>query len=326
MAQTQYNRNIRKLVVGFGNLFNDITLVRYNKDQTEAERMIVPIVYANKELYVRRLEEDYNADKKVQVTLPRMSFEMTGLTYDSSRKQNTNLKNFATKNGAVLSQYTPVPYNFDFSLYVYVRNIEDGTQIIEHILPYFTPDYTIKLNMIPEMGITKDIPIILNSASSDIAYEGDRGSDTRMIVWTLTFTVKGYVYGKSTETGLIEHAITSIYQKIKPDDVVEFNIGAGGLGDYQIGETVYQGYSRETSTATAKVVSWDRSKLKLQSINGNFVSTQPIYGANANHKYTTHNLVDSKVVEINVQVSSNTMNSTLYTANTTVTESPPNTF
>jgi hypothetical protein len=301
MAQTQYNRNIRKLVVGFGNLFNDITLVRYNKDQTEAERMIVPIVYANKELYVRRLEEDYNADKKVQVTLPRMSFEMTGLTYDSSRKQNTNLKNFATKNGAVLSQYTPVPYNFDFSLYVYVRNIEDGTQIIEHILPYFTPDYTIKLNMVPEMGITKDIAIILNSATSDIAYEGDRGSDTRMIVWTLTFTVKGYVYGKSTETGLIEHAITSIYEQIKPTDVFKFDIDAStGVGDYQIGEVVYQGYSRATSTATAKVVSWDRNKLELQSINGNFVSTQPIYGlnTNANYKYTSHNLVAHKVAQI----------------------------
>jgi len=159
-----YNRVIRKLVVGFGNLFDNITLYRFKPDLTESERFIVPIAYASKERYVMRLEEDLNLDKKVQMTLPRMSFEMAGLSYDSSRKQNTNIKNFSgTAPSGILSQYNPVPYNFDFNLYIYVRNIEDGTQIIEHILPFFTPDYTIKLNLIPEMGIIKEIPVILNS-------------------------------------------------------------------------------------------------------------------------------------------------------------------
>jgi hypothetical protein len=168
-----YNRVIRKLVVGFGNLFDSITLYRFKPDLTESERFIVPIAYASKERYVMRLEEDLNLDKKVQLTLPRMSFEMAGLSYDSSRKQNTNIKNFAgTPPSGVLSQYNPVPYNFDFNLYIYVRNIEDGTQIIEHILPFFTPDYTIKLNLIPEMGIVKEVPIILNSTSHEILYEG----------------------------------------------------------------------------------------------------------------------------------------------------------
>ena len=165
-----YNRVIRKLVVGFGNLFDNITLYRFKPDNTESERFIVPIVYASKERYVMRLEEDLNLDKKVQTTLPRMSFEMAGLSYDSSRKQNTNIKNFAGTSGTgVLAQYNPVPYNFDFNLYIYVRNIEDGTQIIEHILPFFTPDYTIKLNLIPEMGIIKEIPVVLNNTSHDIA-------------------------------------------------------------------------------------------------------------------------------------------------------------
>ncbi len=92
MANTFYNRIIRKLVIGFGNIFNDITLVRYNPDLTEAERLIVPIVYGPKELYVYRVEEDPLLNKKVQVTLPRMSFEMTGFTYDAARKLNTNVK------------------------------------------------------------------------------------------------------------------------------------------------------------------------------------------------------------------------------------------
>ncbi len=195
MANTSYNRIIRKLVVGFGNLFKDITLVRYNGDNSEAERFIVPIAYAAKEMYVQRLESDPNLDKKVSTTLPRMSFEMNGLQYDATRKQNTNIKNAAvTSGGIVKSQYNPVPYNFDFSLYLYVRNIEDGTQIIEHILPYFTPDYTIKLNLVPEMGIIKEIPVILNTTSSEVIYQGDRFSETRMVIWTLNFTVKGFVY------------------------------------------------------------------------------------------------------------------------------------
>jgi len=116
MANTTYNRVIRKLVVGFGNLFDNITLVRYNPDLSEAQRMIVPIAYAAKEMYVKRLEDDPNLDKKVQATLPKMSFEMSGLTYDATRKQNTNIKNFAQTSSGIVSQYNPVPYNFDFNL------------------------------------------------------------------------------------------------------------------------------------------------------------------------------------------------------------------
>ena len=148
MADTTYNRMIRKLTVAFGDLFSNITLVRYNPDESEQERFIVPLDYAAKELYVVRLEGDPNLDKKVQMTLPRMSYEMNGLSYDSSRKQITNIKNFFGSGSNVTSQYMPVPYNFDFSLYLYVRNIEDGNQIIEHILPFFAPDYTIKVNMV----------------------------------------------------------------------------------------------------------------------------------------------------------------------------------
>ena len=95
-----YNRVIRKLVVGFGNLFDNITLYRFKIDETESERFIVPITYATKERYVMRLEADSELDKKVQITLPRMSFEMAGLTYDASRKQNTNIKNFKGTNSA----------------------------------------------------------------------------------------------------------------------------------------------------------------------------------------------------------------------------------
>lgn len=327
MAAIQYNRVIRKMVVGFGNLFNNITLVRYNKDESEAERMLVPIVYATKEYYVRRLEEDLTLDKKVQVTLPRMSFEMTGLTYDNTRKQNSNIKNFANTPKGVVAQYNPVPYNFDFSLYIYVRNTEDGTQIIEHILPFFTPDYTIKLNLIPEMGIIKEVPVVLNSVSSDYTYEGTHDDPTRTIIWTLNFTVKGFVYGKTSgPVNVIKTAITNIYNNITEEDEVAFNMAQPGIGNYQLGEVVYQGFSYGMSTATAKVIMWSNGILKLSNLNGNFVSNQPIYGvnSNANYQFQSYNVsskTPSKYVTMTTVANPNTaMANNLYTFDTFIQE------
>ena len=324
MANTTYNRIIRKLVIGFGNLFDDISLVRYNPDNTEAERFIVPIAYAAKELYVQRIEGDPNLDKKVQMTLPRMSFEMNGLTYDVTRKQNTNIKNFASTTNGVVAQYNPVPYNFDFNLYIYVRNIEDGTQIIEHILPYFAPDYTIKLNLVPEMGVVKEVPIILNSTTSEISYEGLRDSDPRMIIWTLNFTVKGFIFGQTSSVGLIKTSITNILNDIGPDDVVQFNMGATGVGIYQIGEKVYQGYTIGTSIATATVVNWNsNNSLYLTNVKGNFVNSGPIVGAttNANYTFNSYQVQPYNYAQIVVTPNPTTANAnSIYTYTTSIKE------
>ena len=326
-ANVFYNRVMRKIVVGFGNLFDNLTLVRYNSDNSEAERFIVPIAYAAKELYVQRLQGDPNLDKKVQMTIPRLSYEMMGIKYDTSRKQNTNIRNFAsTTNGGVVGQYNPVPYDYDFNLYLYVRNIEDGTQLIEHILSYFTPDYTIKLNLIPEMGIIKEIPVVLNSATHETEYEGDRDSDTRTIIWTMNFTAKGFIYGPISDSKIIKTSITNIYNEIGPNDIVEFTIEpTSGLGDYQIGEIVYQGYSKSTATATAKVAIWSNNVLQLTNISGNFVSSQSIRGevTNANYTFTSYNLIPQKFVTINITpnpLGANVANN--YIANTVVTEYP----
>lgn len=326
MSTPTYNRIIRKMVVGFGNLFDNITLVRYNPDLSEAQRVLVPIVYAAKEMYVRRLEDDPNLDKKIQTALPRMSFEMTGLSYDSSRKQNTNIKNFAQTSGGVVAQYNPVPYNFDFSLYLYVRNIEDGTQIIEHILSYFAPDYTIKLNLIPEMGVVKEIPILLNDATYDIEYEGEgRTVETRMIIWTLNFTVKGFVYGKISEAGLIKTSITNILNNISSSDTVVFKMTTPGIGTYQTGEVVYQGYSATNATASAKVVLWSNNNLHLTNIQGNFVSNLPIVGAisNSNYVFNDYQVHPQNLAQIVVEPNpfDATANSN-YTYTTTITEAP----
>ena len=301
MSNTTYNRMIRNMTVAFGNLFDNITLVRYNPDETEQERFIVPLDYATKELYVVRLQQDPNLDKKIQMALPRMSYEMNGISYDATRKQMTNMQNFAYTGSQYVSQYTPVPYNFDFSLYLYVRNIEDGNQIIEHILPYFAPDYTIKVNMIPEMGIIKEVPIVLNSTSYDVTYEGDRDSDTRMVIWTLNFTVKGFIFGAINDNvGLIQTSITNIYNDITQANNVLFEMASTGLGQYQIGEVVYQGHSPALSTASGRVVSWVNKNLTLGNLLGNFVSNQNIIGqtSNASWKFLNYQVVPEQLAQV----------------------------
>lgn len=200
-----YHRIIRKCVVAFGTLFNNITVVRYTKDGTTSkERFKVPLNYAPKEKFIYKILQDPNLVKSVAVSVPRMSFEITGFEYDAARKQQTTLMNFAGSSTAtnLKRQYVPVPYNINFSLSVYVRNHEDGTQIIEQILPYFTPDFTMTVNFVNEMGRKYDFPVILNDINQQIDYEGDE-LGTRLITWTLSFTAKIWIFGPVKESAMI---------------------------------------------------------------------------------------------------------------------------
>ena len=325
MASIFYNRMIRKITVAFGDLFNNITLIRYNSNETEQERFIVPIDYATKELYVMRIQGDPNLDKKVMMTLPRMSYEMTGLEYDSTRKQMTNIKHFKQNGDVVNSQYVPVPYNFDFSLYLYVRNIEDGNQIIEHILPYFTPDYTIKVNMIPEMGIIKEVPVILKDTKYEVTYEGDYTSDTRAVIWTLNFTVKGFIFGATSTAGLIQTSITNIMNNIPADQDIIFNVNSDGTGNYKTKEIVYQGNNPSLSTASGKVVKWlpANNQLTLTDITGNFVSnSSPLIGQTSGAKwvFNSYNIVQKDYATITITPNPTNANSN-YTYTTVIQES-----
>lgn len=201
-----YNRSIRKIVVAFGTIFNDIQLVRYTKDGlTPKEIFKVPLSYGSKEKYLTRITSDPSLTKSVATIVPRISFELTGMSYDPERKRNSMIQNMSLgPNNSVLTQYNPVPYNFDFSLSIYVRNTEDGTQIIEQILPFFTPDFTVTVDFISEMNQKYDLPIMLNSVENETTYEGDF-MDTRLIIWTLNFTAKGFIWPpvKVSANGLI---------------------------------------------------------------------------------------------------------------------------
>lgn len=328
MANIIHNEIIRKIVLAFGNLFSQIPLVRYKDgDTNEYERFIVSLIYSPKEQYVHRLNDDPNLDARVQVVIPSMSYEMMGMQYDASRKQITNNKNFTQTSQGTLSQYNPVPYNFDFDLSLYSRTFEDAHQVVEHILSYFTPDYTISVNLVPSMGIVKELPILLNSVDRDVDYEGDRESNPRRIIFTFHFTVKGFIFGKVTDVTdkLITHTITNVYNKVDNLDEFEFALANTGSGIYKTGETIYQGQSVLVSSATAIVVHHDTTNhiLHLKNINGNIVSTLPLIGSqtNAKYTYTSYNPSPYKMVKIDVTVDPSTANvNSNWTANTVITE------
>lgn len=211
-GHTFYFSTIRKYVILFGTLFNDIHVTRTDASGNTVSLLKVPLSYAPKEKMMTRFDNDPGIDREAATILPRMSFEMQTLNYDSSRKLNTLGKVTVkdTTANKLKYQYNPVPYNFDFTLYVYVKNAEDGTKIIEQILPFFTPEWTSTVSLIPELGINMDIPVILNSITTEDTYDGDFKT-RRALIWTLNFTLKGYIYGPIRKNAVIKFANTTFY-------------------------------------------------------------------------------------------------------------------
>jgi hypothetical protein len=207
-----YHGIIRKSIVAFGRLFSDIYIDRKVGDSvngTTAQRLQIPLAYAPKEKWIVRLDSDPNLENNTYTTLPRMSFEITGYRYDAHRKTNRMQQ---VKSGTGSSQsavYTPVPYTLDMSLYILTKTQEDGLQIIEQILPTFTPDYTLTINAIPEMGIQTDVPIVLNSVQVDDEYDGSF-QDRRFVTHTLNFEMKLNLYGPVTDKNVISQVNANI--------------------------------------------------------------------------------------------------------------------
>lgn len=205
---------IRKMVILFGNCFNDLYIERTDSDGNVSQLIKVPIEYAQKNKLLARVDADPEIQRLTAVQLPRMSFEMLGMQYDEDRKLN-KMNRHAAKNATdadkLKAQYSPVPYNFAFRLYVYVKNVEDGTKIIEQIVPWFEPDWTLTVNLVPEANEIRDIPIVLNgSPSFEDNYDGQY-AERRRIIWTLDFTVKGYLYGPVKNTPIIKFSNMNFY-------------------------------------------------------------------------------------------------------------------
>lgn len=285
-----YYKLTRKYVILFGNMFNNITVKRVNRDtNVEIERFKVPIVYAPKEKYFSRLRSDPELERPVQVILPRMSFELVGFNYDPSRKQNTMLKQAkANTSSTASSNYMGVPYDLNFDLQIYARNVDDGTHIVEQILPYFTPDYTVTVDMIPELGFLRDVPIILNSVTNEIEHEGNFDA-VRYVSWTLSFTMKGYYYGPVTQPKLIRKVIANINNdpSLRSGYITRVNLNQGNNGDFRVDDIVYQGDSYDFAKAYGVVTAWNATtgKLTLAGVQGQFKIDNVVKAVSSNASY-----------------------------------------
>jgi hypothetical protein len=281
-----YHQLTRKAVILFGRMFDDIYLVRKN-NQTgkEFSRSIVPIIYSPKEKMVTRIFSDPDLQKQVATILPRMGFEITGISYDSARKQNSLLK--AAKANTVThasSMYMGVPYDITFSLNIYARNIDDGTQIVEQILPFFNPDFTVTTNMVPDLGFLKDIPIILTSVSNNIEYEGNFDT-VRYVNWTLTFNMKMHYYGPITYPKIIRTVYANIWNdpSLKAGYITKINV-AEANGIFKVEDMVYQGPSYKNATAYGIIVKYneDLGVLTLGATQGQFTTNSVIHAVSTN--------------------------------------------
>ena len=210
-----YNESMRRMTIGFGQIFNNIQIKRRDSSGNITQSIKVPLAYAPKEKFLARLDAQPNlSEREFAITLPRMSFEITGISYDSSRKLTRVQKFKHVKSGAdgkVLNfNYVPVPYNISYNLYSFTASAEAGLQIIEQILPFFQPDFTVTVNAIPELDIKRDIPIVLNSVNYEDTYSGDF-SQRRAVIYTLGFTAKTYLFGPASTQKVVKTVQSDAY-------------------------------------------------------------------------------------------------------------------
>jgi hypothetical protein len=207
-----YHDTIRKYVILFGTLFNDVYIRKDNGTEV-TQNIKVPISYGPKQKFIVRLTQDPSLTKPVAIQLPRMGFELVSIDYAAERKLPT-INRMAVVNESqpnkLSYQYMPVPYDLNFNLYIMVKQAEDGTRILEQVLPFFTPDWTATLNLDSTMEHKYDVPVILNNVTSEDTYEGN--FDTRRaLIWTLQFTMKGYIFGPTRTSKQIKTSLINLY-------------------------------------------------------------------------------------------------------------------
>ena len=232
-GQHFYNKSIRNTVIAFGTIFNNINIKRLDSSGNPLQTVRVPLSYAPKEKFIARLDQNANltgSDSSVAITLPRMSFDVNSYSYDPSRKLNKNQKRSVAKNASgdekrVFTQFSPVPYDVGFELNVFTATSDDGLQIIEQILPYFQPDYTVTMIIDKDyMDTKRDIPFVLESVDYEDSYQGAL-TDRRRIIYTLKFTAKIYLYGPISSSAIIRQTSVDLY-----DNVAAGNTSQGGTG------------------------------------------------------------------------------------------------
>ena len=213
-GHTFYHGTLRKYIIIFGTLFNEIVITRTDNSGNRVQDIKVPLAYGPRDKTIARLEQDPDLDREAAIVLPRMSFEMIGMSYATERKLNTVRRNVAihdsNNNSNLRTMYNPVPYDINIELNIFSRYAEDSTKILEQIMPFFTPEFTVTAELIPEMDWKIDIPVVLEAVTISDTYEADF-QQRRALIHTLTFTVKGQLFGPVSKTGVIKKANTQFF-------------------------------------------------------------------------------------------------------------------
>ena len=207
-----YHEIIRKTIIAFGTIFNEIYIVHSNSDGDNISKMRVPLSYGPTQKFLARLQQQPNLNKPIQITLPRMSFEMNSIQYDPTRKSNVTQSFKALDGQNIKKVYLPVPYNIGFELNILTKLNDDALQVVEQILPFFQPSFNLTIDLVNSIGEKRDIPITLNNISFQDDYEGDF-STRRALIYTLQFTAKTYLFGPIAESteGLIRKVQVDMY-------------------------------------------------------------------------------------------------------------------
>jgi hypothetical protein len=257
-----------------------------------------------KEKYYQRLVQDPGLNREIQITLPRMSFELTSITYDPLRKRNNFSQEFSPNSNTTVKSAYVAPYNYNFQLNIFVRNTEDGTQLIEQILPYFSPDYTLTLDL-ADVGSNVDVPIILESVDYSVTGDVGTSEELRTLVWTLQFTVKAYLYGPiNSNTKIIRKSTANTYDSTYlQTSERKINLTAGS-GDYKIGELVFEGKTISAANSSGFVKSWNNvaNQIVVVDVSGTLIANQKLTGAVTNTAYriNTFDVNDNQLVNLTV--------------------------
>ena len=254
-----YHEILRKTVIGFGTLFNDINIRHRDASGTSFSNLKVPLAYGPIQKFLARIQQQPNLDREIALTLPRLSFELTGLQYDPSRKTGVTQTFIANQGGNVKKVYMPVPYNVTFELNVISKLNDDSLQIIEQILPYFQPSFNITINLINAIGEKKDVPIVMESITQNDQYEG--GFDSRrLIIHTLRFTAKTYLFGP------VADSTDGLIKRVDVDYYTSTNIKtAKRVQRYTATPKALQDYNDDNATTVDGVISTKVTKIKVNA-------------------------------------------------------------
>lgn len=237
VGKSYYNQSIRKIVLAFGSLFESVYITRLETDGSEKEKIRIPLSYGSKEKFMWRLTQESSLSKnsRVQIVLPRLGFEITTMLYDPTRKLNRTIQRSDVVGGVYKTSYAEVPYVINFGLYAFSRNMDDMLQIIEQIVPFFAPDYTVTIKM-NDLHQAVDIPFVLNNVNLDEKYEGTF-DDRRILISSFDFSAKTYIYPNicGSTGGIIERSDVNLYDGLTAVSGSFYVGDVGYTGDYATG-------------------------------------------------------------------------------------------